>query len=166
MHETHLLFGRPTIRERDKFLSALRDLQASSGFTIQAVDAGKVASERHLTFAVKKALLAFREGRNVAKDLGVEILRYIAGDRQIERAFAFGLSESTERIAVIMVRVQPGEEWPDTSALLEVDGMGCSSTDESLRSSFDIPEEEIRAAGEGRIPDLVLERVALVDVYR
>lgn len=138
---------------------------------IQAFDADKVASERHLIFAIEKALLAFSHERNIAKDLGVEILRYAAGERQIERALLIGVSGSTKRIALAIIRPEFAgiQAWPDSSnlsRLIEVDDMGASFKLDALRETFNISEDEIQAADETRIPDLVLERVALVDTIR
>ncbi|HWQ21085.1 MAG TPA: KEOPS complex subunit Cgi121 [Methanotrichaceae archaeon] len=169
MSEICLLFGKPVIKDKIELLGRLRDLQARSGWTIQALDADKVASERHLTFACQKAMMAFVEGRNIAKDLGVEILRYASGERQIERAFSIGLSGSTERIALVIIRPD-GQDADglakEISGLIEVDGRGCYFREDIIRAAFDISDEEVRAAGRERIQDLVIERVALVDTYR
>ena len=171
MDHIRLLFGKPLIKGSKEFISALRDLQARTGCVIQAFDADKVASERHLIFAIEKALLAFSEERNIAKDLGVEILRYASGERQIERALSIGVSGSTKRVALAIIRPEfaGALAWPDSSELsrlIEVDGMGASFKLDALRETFNISEDEIRAADETRIPDLVLERVALVDTIR
>ena len=172
MDEIALLFGRPTIRDKGKFLEALREIKSISGCHVQALDARMVASERHLTFAAEKALLAFSEGRNVAKDLGVEILRYASGQRQIERALSMGLSDDTERIALVAIcKVQEGSRSKEIclSGLLrivEADGLGCSFSEDAIRAAFEITDQELSAAGWDRIPDLVLERVALTDTYR
>lgn len=147
----------------------MRALQTRHDCVIQALDADKVVSERHLVFAATKALLAFASGRNVAKDPGVEILRYASGERQIERALAMGVSDSTERIALVMASRGDGCCWPDASelsALVASDGLGCSFKSAAVRETFNISPEEIEAVGEMRIPDLVLERVALVETYR
>ena len=61
---------------------------------MQALDADKVVSERHISFAAEKALAAFSERRNIAKDAGMEIMRYASGERQIERALFMGVSGS------------------------------------------------------------------------
>jgi KEOPS complex subunit Cgi121 len=173
MDHTRLLFGKPLIKDSKEFISAVRDLQARTGCTIQAFDADKVASERHLIFAIEKAFAAFSEERNIAKDLGVEVLRYASGERQIERALLIGVSGSTKRVALAIIRPELAGPlvwaWPDSSELsrlIEVDGMGASFKLDALRETFNISEDEIRAADETRIPDLVLERVALVDTIR
>lgn len=169
--EICLIFGRPVIRDRVEFISALKRLQASHGCVIQALDADKVVCERHLLFATEKALHAFSKGRNIAKDPGVEILRYASGERQIERALSIGLSSSTKRIALVLAPMPSNADcsFPNAlelSSIVEEDGLGCSFKLGSVKEAFNISEEEISAVGEDRIPDLVLERVALVDTYR
>jgi KEOPS complex subunit Cgi121 len=169
MNEIRLLFGKAVMRDRQAFLSALRALQAKHGCVIQALDADKVVSEKHLLFATGKALSAIASGKNIAKDPGVEILRYASGERQIERALAMGVPDSTERIALVMASLGDGCSWPDASelsALVESDGVGCSFKSTAVTEIFNISPEEIEAVGEARIPDLVLERVALVETYR
>lgn len=168
MSYIRLLFGRPAIRDSAGLLSALRGLQDRHCCIVQALDADLVVSERHILFAVKKALSAISEGRNIAKDPGMEIMRYASGERQIERALDMGISDSTERIALVLV--SPCDtDLPDSldlSCMIEQDGMGCSYSREAVMEAFNISREELEAAGEGRIEDLVIERVALVDTYR
>ncbi|MCJ7444984.1 MAG: KEOPS complex subunit Cgi121 [Methanotrichaceae archaeon] len=165
-----LLFGRPAIQDREHFLLALKNLQSRTGCVVQVLDADKVVSEKHLFFAAEKALLAFSEDKNVANDLGVEILRYASGERQIEKALSIGFSDSTRRIALIVMKNPEIESsWPDTSALskvIHVDGLGCSFKADEVMVAFHITHEELEAADKAKLPDLVLERVALVETFR
>jgi len=168
MSGIRLLFGRPIICDRNEFVLALRKLQAQAGCTIQAMDADNIVSERHLTFAAEKAMRAFSEGRNIAKDLGVEILRYASGERQIERALTIGLTACTERVVILIIPGQSGlmPEDSELSSIIDIDDRGCSFKAEAVKTTFNISEDELWAAGKARITDLVLERVALVDTYR
>jgi KEOPS complex subunit Cgi121 len=161
MSDLRLLFGRPKIKGKEQFLAALRRAQEDRQSVIQAMDASLVVGESHAAFAAEKAVRAFSERRNVAKDLGLEILRYASGQRQIERALTMGVSEATERVALIVLGT-----LPDISEIVEVDGEGPRWSEAALREAFDIGDAEIEAAGEERIPDLVLERIALIDAYR
>lgn len=163
MSDLRLIFGRPKIREKEAFLAALREAAAATGCLVQAMDASYLVSESHAALAAEKALLAFAEERNVAKDLGLEILRYASGKRQIERALCLGVSEVTGRVALVVV--ENGTPL-DTSDIIEVDGDGPCWSRAAVREAFEIGDAEIEAVGEERIPDLVLERVALLDAYR
>lgn len=162
MRDLRLLFGRPKIREKDAFLAALREAR-EDGCVIQAMDASLLVGVSHAAFAAEKAMRAFSEERNVAKDLGLEILRYASGQRQIERALSMGVSEATERVALIVVE---NGTAPEIFHIVEVDGEGPCWSQAAVREAFEIGDAEIEAVGEERIPDLVLERVALVDAYR
>jgi len=166
MNEIRLLFGKPVIRDRELLISAIKDLQSRHGCIVQALDADKIAGDRHIRFAAEKAQAAFSEQRNIAKDAGMEIMRYASGERQIERALFMRVSDRTERIALVLAGCG---NWPDASELsriIEQDGQGSSFCAKAVIEAFNISSEELRAVGEERIEDLVIERVALVDTYR
>jgi len=166
MNEIRLLFGRPVIRDKRLLISAIKDLQSSHGCIVQALDADKIAGERHIRFAAKKAMAAFSDQRNIAKDAGMEIMRYASGERQIERALFMRVSDHTQRIALILIG---SDSWPDASELsriIEQDEQGGSFCAKAVIEAFNISSEELLAVGEERIEDLVIERVALVDTYR
>jgi tRNA threonylcarbamoyladenosine modification (KEOPS) complex Cgi121 subunit len=80
-----------------------------------------------------------------------------------------GISDCTKRIALILASIDPECSWPnisDLSRLIELDGLGCSFSEMAVKKTFNITTEEMEAVGEGRIEDLVIERVALADTYR
>lgn len=169
MFEIRLLSGRPAIPDRVLLLSAMRDLQSSHGCIVQALDADKIAGERHIRFAAEKALAAFSEQRNIAKDAGMEIMRYASGERQIEKALFMRISDRTQRIVLVLAGSFGQSCWPDPSELsriIELDGQGFSSCGRAVKEAFSISCEELDAVGEERIEDLVIERVALADTYR
>lgn len=169
MNEIRLLFGRPAIPDKRELISAIRNLQLQYGCIVQALDADKVVSKKHLLFATEKAMSAFCQKRNIAKDAGMEIMRYASGERQIEKALDMGVSDRTERIALILASWGSECSWPDEgelTRLLEPDGLGCSCRYEAVKEAFNISSAELEAVGEDRIEDLVIERVALADTYR
>jgi KEOPS complex subunit Cgi121 len=169
MNEIRLLFGRPAISDRKDLISAIKDLQHRYGCIVQALDADKVVSNRHILFATEKALSAFSQRRNIAKDVGMEIMRYASGERQIERALNMGVSDKTERIALVLASLEGQCNWPDEielSRLLKPDGLGCSCRYNAVKEVFNISSAELDSVGEDRIEDLVIERVALADTYR
>ena len=169
MNEIRLLFGKPVIRDKVLLLSAMKDLQSRHGCIVQALDADMIAGERHIRFAAEKALAAFSEARNIAKDAGMEIMRYASGERQIEKALFMRISDRTERIALVLAGSGDKYCWPDAtelSRIIELDGQGGSFCAKAVKEAFNISSEELQAVGEERIEDLVIERVALVDTYR
>ncbi|HJH31600.1 MAG TPA: hypothetical protein C5S50_05365 [Methanosarcinaceae archaeon] len=165
-----IISGLVHIKDLRGFLRNLNKISSSNNVLIQALDADKIAGERHIRFAVKKAIGAMEAHINVANDLGVEIMRYAAGERQIEKAFSMGLHEGDNRAAFVVI----GEKQPVLLASVALLGIidekpliGYSTSGrESIISQFNITESEIEAVGEDKIPELVIERVALVDVLK
>ncbi|MDF1533975.1 MAG: KEOPS complex subunit Cgi121 [Methanosarcinaceae archaeon] len=168
--DTSIVTGLIQIEDLREFLKKLNDIYSANNITIQALNADMIAGERHILFAVKKAINAMKTHTNVANDLGVEIMRYAAGERQIEKAFMMGLHDGENR--VLFVLVGEGQSLLLASnALLEIiDEKSLidysPSKRESIISQFNITEFEIEAVGEDKIPELVIERVALVDVLK
>jgi len=160
----------PVLRE---FLQTMNVVSSAHGVTIQGLNAELIAGERHLHFAVGKALRAVAAGTNVAKDSGVEIMRYAAGERQIEKSFAIGLHEGENKVAFVLLGKREDlllafsdiqkiiHEKPCPEMLAYSD-----SKREGILSLFGITDAEIEAAGEEKIPELVLERVALADLLK
>ncbi|WP_370573695.1 KEOPS complex subunit Cgi121 [Methanomethylovorans sp.] len=162
--------GRIFIDDLKAFLKTTADISKANGCIIQAINADKIAGEKHLYFAVTKALRAFEQGRNAAKDMGIEIMRYASGKRQIEEAFSMGVFQGRNNIVFVVI----GEEdsVPSCADILKemivpVDVIQyLLSKREGLILQFGITADEITVVGEQMVPELVIERVALVDVLK
>ncbi len=165
-----ILGGSTHIGKVPEFLSKISSLASVNCTVIQAMDAGKIAGERHVRFAVQKALRAFEENFNSAKDPGIEIMRYASGKKQIGEAFSMGVREGEMELVFVVM----GDDNGVKRSVGSLKGMICEKDvisysllkRDSIISQFGITASEIEATGEEMIPDLVLERVALVDVLK
>ncbi|HEY9207344.1 MAG TPA: KEOPS complex subunit Cgi121 [Candidatus Methanoperedens sp.] len=159
------LEGTVFIDNVEDFLHKLKKMSKEKNLTIQALDADKLAGEEHVRFAVEKAMNSFKSGTNIASDLAKEIMLYAAGTRQISRAMKLGIHRGENNIVLVAVG-----EAPDLSEFIEITPGHVLQYDESKKEAmmevFNITKEEIAATGEDKIPELVLERVALVDVIK
>lgn len=160
-----ILEGTVFIEGLDEFLNKLKTISKEKNIPIQAFDADKLAGEEHVRFAVKKAINSFESKRNIANDLAKEIMLYVSGTRQINKAMRLGIHKGENNIVLVAI----GEK-PDLSAFDEIIPKPVLQYDESkkeaIMQAFNITNEEIKAVGEEKIPELVLERVALVDVIK
>jgi KEOPS complex subunit Cgi121 len=160
-----ILEGTVFIENKELFLKKIKEISTGKNLAIQAFDADKLAGKEHLTFAVEKALDSFKKGTNVANDLAKEIMLYVAGTRQINRAVKIGVHDGWNNIAIVAVG-----DMIDLSAFNEINPRNVlqytGSKNSALMEIFNITEDEIEAAGAGKIPELVLERVALVNVMK
>ncbi len=100
----------------------------------------------------------------------MEALLYAAGSRQCIQGARFGVHPGINRTYLCIC--PPNQEvWEE----IQKSGEDCSDEDWELFSDekisllkgiFGITEEELAIVGTGRLQDLVLERVALLEVYR
>jgi|AntRauMinimDraft_4_1070384.scaffolds.fasta_scaffold00042_61 KEOPS complex subunit Cgi121 len=188
-----LVRGTAVIDDLDAFLGVLDGIADETGAIVQAFDASLIVSGAHLSEATRLAARAIARDEAVARDPGVEILLYAAGRRQIDRAFELGVSEGERRIVVLVADFGdvPGADRPaadvdaavesvretvfsagysgelavEADARAEVDAEAFDYNSDRVRDVFDITDREL-AATAGDVTDIVLERVALLDVKK
>ena len=181
-----LIAGKVRVSNVDDFLAVLKTVARKYDVTIQAMNAELIAGEEHIKSAVKKALRAVERNRNITNDLSLEILLYAAGRRQIERALAMGVSESegenAKTVAIVIVDTYTsasggkdldmvaGEVKKATmmveEPVQELELEHNEDKKEKLKQFFEISEDELKAVGESKLKQLVLERVAMLDVLK
>ncbi len=159
-----ILEGIIFIEKTDDFLQKLKNMSREKNLVLQALDADKIAGEEHIRFAIEKAVNSFKTRTNIANDLAKEIMLYAAGTRQISRAVKLGIHKGENNI--VLVAVGDG----DLSGFEEIEQKEVlaynASKKEALMKAFSITDMELEAAGEEKLPELVLERVALVDIIK
>ena len=138
----------------------------SKGETLlQFMKADKVLGKEHIISAIEHADRAFTRGKNISTTRSMEILVYAAGEPQIKNALAkVGLKDGCERIAIIIAEGLEVESLLNHLALERDDSV--LECDESKLRGFGISEVEISAVENTKLRDLVLERVAMVDVKK
>lgn len=168
MSELVIVGGVVDIADVREFIGRLAAIGRECGVTAQAVNADLVAGAGHIAYAVRKAEESFREGRNLARDLGMEIMLYLRGRRQIEKALELGLRQGRNSVAIIVVGDAPSRAADRARALLDraddsvVDyGHGKEA---ALMRVYDITPAEAEIVGRERIPLLVRERSALLEL--
>jgi KEOPS complex subunit Cgi121 len=167
-----LLAGTMSIGDTQRFLDVVNKVSTDSGTLIQAINAKNIAGREHVDYAVKKAIKSFENGKNIAKDLGLEILLYISARRHIQKALTLGVREGPINVLFIVI----GDETEAKKALAALGKMVAVKPEvmdynESKRShimeTFNITDAEVDAAGgHEKIPMLVIERVALFDAFK
>ncbi len=157
--------ARGVVGDVEEFIRLLRAEAEKVGLQVQAFDADMVFGEDHILSALEHAERAFHRGSNVASDLMVEVLVYAAGERQISRAMEkMGLKEGAERLVLLAV-----DEGDVDALLAEVSLVRDDSLVEGNPDhlhAYGITETELKTVPPEKAMDLVLERVALVDILR
>lgn len=146
-------------------LKAASDFASARNVEVQLFDAAAVVNLDHLRSAAMHAIRAKERGSMRASTLGMEMILYAAGRRQIREAVALvGLGDRTLRIAAVVVGPGASASASDLLSALE-----CRSLPEAAAGGAPALERlNIRAgcASPGQLPDIVLEQVALLDTDR
>ena len=160
---------RGKIESAEKFIEDARNhistFYSDEEVLLQFLDADKILGQEHIHSAIEHAQRAFERNKNISSTVAMEILIYAAGEPQISNALAkIGLKDGCERIAMV------------ADAKLDMEGLlihlNLKRDDEILEykdfklREFGISKKEISTVGKEKLKDLVLERVAMVDVRK
>ncbi len=167
--DIQIIGAKGSIKSKEDFLKKVHDFVTNSPkekvTVLQFLCADLVCGRQHLKAAIQHAQRAFLRGNAISETLAMEILLYAAGEVQISSALAkMGISDGCDNVALVA-----GEDI-DISALvahldLQLDDSVLECSEAKVRK-FGIGAYEISAAGKEGIVELVLERVAMVDVRK
>jgi len=101
--KTHLIAGTCEITDVNGFLHTLGGIASGYGITVQAIDASKTAGNEHILAAAEKAIRAVQRHDSISDDLGMEILLYASGNRQIKKALSMGVRTGRNEIVLVAV---------------------------------------------------------------
>ncbi|MBZ3936240.1 KEOPS complex subunit Cgi121 [Methanimicrococcus blatticola] len=170
--EIRIVPGCFFIDDLPAFLQSLNDFSAKHNIKIQGFDARKIVDINHLLFSIHRARSAFENNVNEAKDIGLEVLRFSSGQRKIDKSFSMGLIQGENRSIFVffgdsMELLENAENAFKTEfELKECADLTIEDKKPFLMKQFEIADAELAVAGDSRLKDLVMERVALVDVTR
>jgi KEOPS complex subunit Cgi121 len=154
--------GRGKVEDPVTFLETVR---AHHDGDMLAVDASKVCGPEHMTSALAHAERAFRYGRNAADTLALETMLYLSGERQLSKAKdKMGLRAGSERVALLFLEQVPDERLWDHLGLRRDDSVLDFEVAKAM--SFGIGMEELASVPGHMAQDLVLERVAFVELIK
>ncbi|MDV0446917.1 hypothetical protein MsAg5_07810 [Methanosarcinaceae archaeon Ag5] len=165
------VLGRMSIKNLPFFLESLGSYCEDHTLTIQGFDERKVADIDHLLFAIHRTKESFSNHTNAAKNPGLEMMRFASGQRQIDKAYSMGLATGDNKcIFAIFGDLRNPEPvkslFVDEFQLRRTTPTTLQEKKPYLMSQFGITNEELGVGGDDKLKDLVMERVALVDVTR
>lgn len=147
------------------------------GLVIQLFDCKNVLSLEHVEAAVLNALAAMKAGRNIARDLAVELLVRLSTNRKIDEAIrTVGVSDDTRQLGVNLVSTK--EEVLDRARPLiigsikgtEIPGIPLRSEEELNRLArlYGVSDTQLRTiksrSKQEALEFAILEKMALMDL--
>ena len=157
------------IDEPDGYLIKVRQIGNSFGVHIVLFNAEMMAGLPHVRSALRHAFRAFDQGTAISNSPEMEALLYASGTRQCRSGLRFGIHPGKNRVYLC---VCPGERkalddlLEDGEIVHEDWNILSPEKVEHLMDLFGITPEELEVSGRDRVTDLILERVALLEVYR
>ena len=152
-----------------KFLHTIQSIAQQHSIHIVCFNADNLAGREHAEAAIHYAQRSFLSGKPISNSFEMEALLFAAGSRQCNIAALFGI-HTHENITFICCCPANKWVWNDLSHhMLFVNEAWDEITlekEERLKSFFGITHEELALVGRTRIIDLVLERIALLEVNR
>jgi len=166
------------IKNTDDFLKRVFSFAQENHVIIQVFDADVVYGKNHLISAVEHAVRAFKRKTNTTNSLSMEILLYSSGERQLKLAIPkMGIKTGRRNIAFVFVNDIKDVKNTDGKLSdhliielleplsLERDDSILEGNSETLKK-FGINENEIKTVMKAKYGDLILEKVAMVDIIK
>jgi KEOPS complex subunit Cgi121 len=160
-----------SIRDVDKFLKQISIFAKDNNVVIQVFDANVIFGEKHLISAVEHAVRAIDRKTNTTNSLEMEILLYASGERQLKLAIPkIGVKKGEVNIALVFFNKTRRlldiliEEFLEQLSLIRDDKV-LDGNIETLKK-FGLNENEIKTVTKAKYGDLILEKVAMVDVIK
>ncbi len=161
-----IIGAEANIKDVNGFLEDITNLAKGHDLVIQVFDAELIYGKNHLLSAYKKSKRAFEQKRNTTNSLEMEILLYASGERQIQKAIKkMGVKPGESKIALII-----DGKIEDINKILEKLNLKRNDKilegDHNTLKKFGIKSEEIKTVSKESYEDLVLEKIALVDIIK
>ncbi len=149
--------------EAPTLMDSLLVRASDEGASVLVLDGGMVFGKDHLASALMHARRAIAEGRNASDSLQMETMLYSSGERQLGSAIRkMSVTEETTSVVAALLdgeRFHPGEGWRDLPRISE-------SLDPEALGRFGIGGPELETIAPEKAAELVLERVANVDLTK
>lgn len=161
---------RLIVHDLGECLKKIHGVSSRTGTHVIFFNARHMAGRAHAESALRHAFRALEQGTMISSRVEMEALLYAAGSRQIVQAMKFGLQpgENAAYLCICPDNASTRTELMEFCSPAEEEDWDSIPPDKAahLCSLFSITPEELGVVGKGRLRDLVLERVALLEVYR
>lgn len=157
------------IEKPGEYLKHIHEIEDRFGTVIILFNSDLMAGRRHVRSALHHAFLAFREGNSISHSPEMEALLYASASRQCNVGAQFGVHEGNNRVYLCLCPgSRPALDLMLRNGQLVSENWDVFTPEKTARlvDVFGISRQELEVTGLEKIPDLVLERVALLEVQR
>ncbi len=166
-----IIGAKGQVNDVDRFLKKIREFAEKNNLIIQIFNADLIYGKNHLVSAVEHAERAFKTNTNATNSLEMEIMLYASGERQIKLAIPkMGVKMGNSKVAFVIFKIKGQIQKRIIDNLIKL--LAFRRDDSVLEGNkdtiinFGITQEEIDTVSELKYGDLILEKVAMVDVIK
>jgi tRNA threonylcarbamoyladenosine modification (KEOPS) complex Cgi121 subunit len=164
-----IIGAKGNISNIDEFLKKIKSLCKNYNIVIQVFNSNLIFGIKHIKSAYKHAKRAFEQKTNTTNSLVMEILLYASGERQLKLAIPkIGIKKDQKDFAFILIGVKISERLIDEllqELSLKRDDKVLEGDINTLKK-FGLKDSEIKTVSINKYTDLILEKVALVDIIK
>ena len=157
------------IQDVDSFLKQVLVFSKKHKIVIQVFNADMIYGENHLISAVEHAVRAMDRKTNTTNSLSMEVLLYASGERQLKLAIPkMGVQKGKGNIAFVFVN----SSIPTAAVDDFIKDLGLKRDDKVIQGDintlkkFGINNTETETVMKDKYEDLILEKVAMVDIIK
>lgn len=161
--------AKGNIQDIDNFLKEIESFAKDHNIVIQVFDADMIFGKNHLISSVNHAVRSIDRKTNTTNSLEMEILLYSSGERQLKLAIPkIGMKDGETRVAFVFVGDKvPKQLIDDFLSLFSLSQDDkVLEGDENTLKKFGLKEDEIKTVTKDKYGDLILEKVAMVDIIK
>ncbi len=164
-----IIGAKGNISNIDEFLGKINSFCEKNSIVIQVFNAQMIFGDNHLVSAYEHAKRAFEQKTNTTNSLAMEIMLYTSGERQLKLAIPkIGVKKGQADIAFILIGDKITDKLIDElleKLLLKRDDKVLEGDINTLKK-FGLKESEIKTVSKDKYGDLILEKIALVDIIK
>jgi len=159
------------ISDLEDFLRKIRDFEREKNVKIQCFNSDMIYGKKHLISASEKAIRSFENKSNSTDSIQMEILLYASGEKQLKHAIPkMGIKKGNSNITILIIY----EKNKDIKIIVKeiIDYLNLKRNDDLLNGDIDVlkrfgfKKSEIETVSKNKYEDLILEKVAMVDIIK
>lgn len=162
------IFGaKGNIKNVDVFLKEIKKFSEENKIVIQVFNADKIYGKKHLISAYEHAKRAMKYKTNTTNSIDMEIMLYAAGERQLKHAIPkMGIKKGQKNFGIIFIKGSDKiiEKFLKKFSLKKDDKI--LEGNKNTLKKFGLKQEEIDTVTKDKYQDLILEKVAMVDIIK
>jgi len=170
------IFGaKGDILDAEDFIKKIKEYAEKNKILIQVFNADLIYGEKHLISAFEHAKRAMEQKTNTTNSLEMEIFLYAAGERQLKNAIPkMGIKKGEGNLAFIFIDSIEGTQEKELDQIVDefLKQFRLIRDDKVLEGDiytlkkFGLTKVEIETVTKNKYQDLILEKIAMVDIIK